>query len=115
MRAEPARCTERLRSPCVGCNSRDQLQLRARHHEAQPAIYRSICSQFGIEPGNYLCRQKGEVLMIGDAKRCDRDGPRSVGITGFHLDRTGRGSLNDLVQFADLLRDHKRKSGLIAK
>lgn len=38
--------------------------------------------------------------MIGDSKRCDRDGPRSVGIMGFHLDRTGRGSLNDLVQFA---------------
>lgn len=55
--------------------------------------------------------------MIGDSKRCDRDGLRSVGIMGFHLDRTGRGSLNDLVQFADLLRDHKRKlkSGLIAK
>lgn len=75
----------------------------------QSAIYRSVCSQMGIKPGHYLSRDEDEVIMIGDSKRCDRDGPRSVGIMGLHLDRKGLGPINDLVQFAKLVIDQNRK------
>jgi FMN phosphatase YigB (HAD superfamily) len=80
----------------------------------QSAIYRSICNQMGMEPGHYLSREKSEVVMIGDSKRCDRDGPRSVGIMGFHLDRTGRGSINDLMQFAELVIDQNRRFNVVS-
>ncbi|WP_024692640.1 HAD family hydrolase [Pseudomonas syringae] len=74
-----------------------------------PVIYQSICDQMKIEAGQYLSRGAGGVYMIGDSKRCDQDGPRSVGIMGLHLDRTGRGSINDLVQFAELVINHNCK------
>jgi len=44
--------------------------------------------------------------MIGDSQRCDRDGPRAVGIQGFFLDRQGsKGDYNELTVFArDVLK-----------
>ncbi|MCF5167546.1 HAD-IA family hydrolase [Pseudomonas congelans] len=74
-----------------------------------PAIYHAICNQIGKEPGHYLGSEKGGLVMIGDSKRCDQDGPRSIGIMGLYLDRKGRGSINDLVQFAELVVDHDGK------
>jgi FMN phosphatase YigB (HAD superfamily) len=38
--------------------------------------------------------------MIGDSPRCDRDGPRIVGIQGFLLRRGGDAGFKDLHQFA---------------
>lgn len=75
-----------------------------------PGIYRSICSEMDVEPGHYFGDALGRVLMIGDSQRCDRDGPRVVGITGFYLDRTGRGQIHDLVQFARMVIDSNRPS-----
>lgn len=40
--------------------------------------------------------------------RCDRDGPRTAGIMGFHLDRTGRAKITNLVEFAQLVVDQWR-------
>lgn len=34
-----------------------------------------------------------QIAMIGDSPRCDRDGPKAVGIKGFHLDRSDAGPL----------------------
>lgn len=70
-----------------------------------PGIYRSICAQMDVEPGHYFGDELGRVLMIGDSQKCDRDGPRVVGITGFYLDRIGRGQIHDLVQFARMVTD----------
>ncbi|WP_439858315.1 HAD family hydrolase [Pseudomonas syringae] len=72
----------------------------------EPAIYQSICNQMGVESGHYYSSERGCVSMIGDSPRCDRDGPRENGIMGYHLDRKGRGSINDLLQFAELVIDH---------
>lgn len=58
-----------------------------------------------ISPGHYFSDTLGRVLMIGDSVRCDRDGPRDVGVIGFHLDRSGRGKIQDLVQFARMVID----------
>lgn len=68
-----------------------------------PSIYRLVCDQMGVEPGHYFSDRTGRVLMIGDSQSCDRDGPRVVGLTGFHLDRTGRGKIHDLAQFAEMV------------
>ncbi|WP_186511846.1 hypothetical protein [Pseudomonas marginalis] len=46
--------------------------------------------------------------MIGDSIRCDRDGPRAVGIMGHHLDRKGGVRITDLSQFAKLIADANR-------
>ncbi|WP_337993888.1 HAD family hydrolase [Pseudomonas putida] len=70
-----------------------------------PAIYRLICDQMGVEPGHYFNDTSGRVLMIGDSQRCDRDGPRDAGVMGFHLDRSGRGKIQDLVQFVRMVID----------
>jgi len=75
-----------------------------------PLIYHAICSQMDVEPGHHFGGERGRVLMIGDSKRCDQDGPRLIGMVGLHLDRKGRGSINDLLQFAHLVIDHNRKS-----
>lgn len=71
----------------------------------EPSIYRSICSQMDVEPGHVFGgeRGRGQVVMIGDSKRCDQDGPRLVGMIGLRLDRKGRGAVNNLLQFAELV------------
>lgn len=70
-----------------------------------PSIYQSICAQMDVEPGHYFGDGLGRVLMIGDSQRCDLDGPRVVGISGFYLDRTGHGKIHDLVQFARMVTE----------
>ncbi|MDU8608723.1 MULTISPECIES: HAD family hydrolase [Pseudomonas syringae group] len=74
----------------------------------EPSIYRSICSQMDVEPGHVFGGERGRVVMIGDSKRCDQDGPRLVGMMGLHLDRKRQGAINDLQQFAELVIDHIR-------
>lgn len=71
-----------------------------------PSIYRLICDQLNVEPGHYFSDNLGKVLMIGDSQSCDQDGPRAVGIAGFYLDRTGRGKIHDLMQFAEMVIAH---------
>jgi len=73
-----------------------------------PAIYQAVCSQMNVEPGCYFGNGAGRVLMIGDSKRCDRDGPRLVGIMGCHLDRADSGPVNNLRQFFELVLDQNR-------
>ncbi|KTB88295.1 haloacid dehalogenase [Pseudomonas syringae pv. syringae PD2774] len=76
-----------------------------------PSIYQSICTQMNVEPGNLFDLEKGRVLMIGDSRRCDQDGPRAVGVMGFLLDRSDRGQINDLRQFAQLVIDQRCLAG----
>lgn len=73
-----------------------------------PAIYQAVCNQMKVEPGSYFGNGAGRVLMIGDSGRCDRDGPRLVGIMGFHLDRAGCGPVDNLLQFVELVLDQNR-------
>lgn len=75
-----------------------------------PIIYHAICSQMNVAPGHHFSSGQGRVLMIGDSKKCDQDGPRLIGMMGLHLDRKGQGAINDLTRFADLVIDHNRKS-----
>lgn len=75
-----------------------------------PVIYQTICSQMDVKPGHHFSREPGRVLMIGDSKKCDQDGPRLIGMMGLHLDRKGQGAINDLTRFADLVIDHNRRS-----
>lgn len=62
-------------------------------------IYNATCELLGALPDL--------TLMIGDSRRCDRDGPREMGIKGYFLDRSeGSGDYRELVSFAqDVLRD----------
>jgi len=77
-----------------------------------PAIYQAVCNQMKVEPGSYFGNGAGRVLMIGDSGRCDRDGPRLIGIMGFHLDRAGCRPVNNLLQFVELLLDQNRPSSV---
>jgi FMN phosphatase YigB (HAD superfamily) len=70
-----------------------------------PEIYLSICNQIAVEPGHCLGGNRARVYMIGDSPRCDRDGPRMVGIMGILLSRTRAGKIRDLTQFAQLVID----------
>ena len=76
-----------------------------------PSIYLSLCRKLGVEACHAAlekAREKDRMVMIGDSRKCDRDGPRAVGIVGYHLDRSGQGKISDLVQFASLVTDHNR-------
>lgn len=64
----------------------------------QAVIYQHTCDLLGVRPGNELNGQ-GRVVMIGDSEKCDRDGPRQVGISGFLLRRSGDGA-STLSEFA---------------
>ncbi|EPN45742.1 haloacid dehalogenase-like family hydrolase [Pseudomonas syringae pv. actinidiae ICMP 18807] len=77
-----------------------------------PHIYRFICGQMGVDPGHCFDAEKGQVLMIGDSPKCDRDGPRAVGIMGHHLQRVGHGRITDLNQFVQLVLDRNRAERL---
>lgn len=67
-----------------------------------PIIYRAVCHDLGVEPG-HLFGHAAQVAMIGDSPRCDRDGPRAIGIKGFYLNRSGTEAIRDLMQFAKLV------------
>lgn len=64
----------------------------------EPKIYQVTCQLVSASTEGMF---SGQVMMIGDSQRCDRDGPRSVGIQGFHLSREGRGDFDNLIDFAD--------------
>ena len=68
----------------------------------EPRMYRWVCEQLGVRPEEDA-EYQGAVHMIGDSIRCDRDGPRAVGIIGHHLDRRGGGEISDLLQFVRLV------------
>ncbi|TDJ76245.1 HAD family hydrolase [Pseudomonas putida] len=76
-----------------------------------PSIYLSICREMGVEARCAeleRAREKDRVVMIGDSRKCDRDGPKAVGIVGYHLDRSGQGEISDLMQFANLITERNR-------
>lgn len=58
-----------------------------------PAIYQRVCDALGCVPG--------EVVFVGDSKRCDVHGPLAFGMQARHLDRRAGESLLDVL--ADLL------------
>ncbi|WP_312727406.1 HAD family hydrolase [Stutzerimonas kunmingensis] len=61
-------------------------------------IYRATCQRLRTKPTL--------THMIGDSRRCDKDGPNEIGITGHLLDRAeDAGDYKELVSFAqDVLR-----------
>lgn len=61
----------------------------------EPAIYQAACAQLQAE------QTQRQVFMVGDSPKCDRDGPRALGMEGFLLARTGAGDFPDLMAFAD--------------
>jgi len=74
-------------------------------------IYQSICNALQVSPGHLFGDQHDRIAMVGDSLKCDQDGPRAVGMLGFHLDRSGRGAVRDLVQFAQLVIESRRSRG----
>lgn len=65
-----------------------------------PRIYQNVLDQLGVDAG--------DAWMIGDSKRCDRDGPTAVGIKGHYLARSGQagdGDFAELKGFAAALLD----------
>ncbi|MEE4075180.1 HAD family hydrolase [Pseudomonas viridiflava] len=70
-------------------------------------IYREICHLLSVRPSWDMKASSEQVVMIGDSLRCDQDGPRTIGIFGYHLDRTGAGRISSLTQFAELLLEQQ--------
>ena len=68
-----------------------------------PRIYKALLQMIDARPGQSAVATDSRVWMVGDSARCDRDGARAVGIKGHYLDRSGVSSIQDLVQFADLI------------
>lgn len=64
-----------------------------------PLTYRTVCQEMGVVPGRQL--EGEQIMMIGDSIRCDRDGARAAGLSGFHLSRTGKGDFSNLTEFAE--------------
>ena len=54
-----------------------------------PAIFQRVCDALGCAPG--------EVVFVGDSKRCDVNGPRAFGMQARHLDRRAGQSLVDAL------------------
>lgn len=80
----------------------ERLYPSIRHHSysfvvgaAKPnlKIYAHAVALLQLPPAN--------VWMIGDSKRCDRDGPSTFGMNGLHLDRKGDGDYKTLTDFAE--------------
>lgn len=73
-----------------------------------PDIYREICLRLAVPPSWDMTASGDRVVMIGDSPQCDRDGPRIIGISGYHLDRKGAGRISNLAQFAELVIEDRR-------
>lgn len=63
-----------------------------------PAMYQHICTQLEVAPSQLPGSNAPHVLMIGDSRRCDADGPRAAGLEGYHLDRSGAGRFSNLLK-----------------
>ncbi|WP_236171790.1 HAD family hydrolase [Pseudomonas qingdaonensis] len=63
------------------------------------AMYQHICTKLDVAPSQLPESNAPHVLMIGDSRQCDADGPRVAGIEGYHLDRSGAGRFCDLLEF----------------
>lgn len=63
-----------------------------------PQMYSSTCEALGLGVVQVFGNQ--QVVMIGDSLRCDCHGPRQVGITGIHLERSPPGQISNLMEFA---------------
>jgi FMN phosphatase YigB (HAD superfamily) len=64
------------------------------------SIYNDVLAQLGVEARM--------AWMIGDSQRCDRDGPRALGINGHYLNRKGgisASDFSDLMAFKDAVLD----------
>lgn len=72
----------------------------------QPFLYRATCELLGAETSDYFGNKT--VLMIGDSEKCDREGPRSVGIRGFLLNRNGGKDFINLDEFVDAILETLR-------
>ncbi|MGZ0701499.1 HAD family hydrolase [Pseudomonas piscis] len=68
-----------------------------------PRIYQALLEMIDARPGQSAGATAPGRWMVGDSARCDRDGARAVGIKGHYLDRSGASTIQDLVQFADLI------------
>ncbi|MGY2095710.1 HAD family hydrolase [Pseudomonas simiae] len=71
-----------------------------------PAMYLQTCNLLGVEPGNDFNGQ-GRVMMIGDSIRCDRDGPRQIGIGGVLLRRGQLEGFSSLSAFARAVLEYE--------
>ncbi|WP_296268903.1 HAD family hydrolase [Pseudomonas sp. UBA6562] len=72
--------------------------------KSDPAIYRTVCYDIGVVPG-HLFGNSPQVALIRGSSRCDRDGCRTIGIKGFHLDRSGAGAFGNFMKFAKLVAE----------
>lgn len=66
-----------------------------------PFLYRATCELLGVDTSCYS--GGAQVVMIGDSKKCDHDGPNAVGIRGFLLNRQGGKGFNNLIEFSDMV------------
>lgn len=64
----------------------------------EPFLYRATCELLGVDTTDYV--GDNSVLMVGDSERCDRDGPKAVGIHGFLLNRAGGKDFINLADFS---------------
>lgn len=68
-----------------------------------PLIYQAVLSE--------LDANASSTWMIGDSQRCDRDGPRALGIRGHYLRRNGlleSGDFSELTAFAEAVLNFKK-------
>lgn len=70
-------------------------------------IYHDICYQLGVQPVWDMGASSDRVVMLGDSLKCDQDGPRIVGISGYYLDRKSGGRITSLLHFAEAVIGHR--------
>ena len=77
------------RSTIGGCFDAVVISEEVGAAKPDPAIFQRVCNALGCAPG--------EVVFVGDSKRCDVDGPRAFGMQARHLDRRGGQTLLDVL------------------
>lgn len=67
----------------------------------EPVIYQAACRALQYDLGEISDTRS--IIMIGDSLRCDCEGPRAMGMTGIHLERSSGGKVDNLMSFAKLV------------
>lgn len=75
----------------------------------EPFLYRATCELLGADTTDYF--GDNSVVMIGDSPRCDRDGPREVGMGGYLLNRAGGKDFTNLADFTDAILSSDAQRG----
>lgn len=96
----PVGICSNLAKPYASAVERLYPSVLMRAYSFEAGAIKPSPEMFGYASAVMGAKFPGDIAVIGDSPRCDRDGARAYGMEGYLLCRVGRGDYCSLVDFA---------------